>query len=101
MRGGTGRTRTTHQSAMERGRVRPAHLVEHHHGEVVGGCLNRSGRPMSSERRSWSGGKKAAIVRGTPGTSRRNGNRRFPFCRIPSIAALFELECLVSDKVSW
>ena len=37
----------------------------------------------------------------TPKTSRPNGNRRFPFVEMPIIAALFELECLVSDKVSW
>jgi hypothetical protein len=29
MRGGAGRTRTNHQSVMECGRVRPAHLVGH------------------------------------------------------------------------
>ena len=47
LRGGAGRTRTNHQSVMEHGGVRPAHLVEHQvptaTSPVVGGCLNRSG----------------------------------------------------------
>ena len=43
-----------------------------HHSELAGGCLNRSGRPIeivSARLVVLSGGKKAAVVRGTPGLS--------------------------------
>ena len=40
-------------------------------------------------------------VRGTPGTSRPDGNRRFPFVEMSMNSGPLEFECLVFDQVSW
>ena len=49
-----------------------------------------------------SGGKKAAVVRGTPGLPMpRDGNPRFPFVKMPINSGPLRARGLVSDRVSW
>jgi len=45
--------------------------------------------------------KKAAVVRGTPGPLGVTATEDFLFAEMSSNSALFDLECLVFDKVSW
>src|SRR6266550_3563771 len=64
-------------------RQRPKLIVVRHFGELVGLTV-------------W------LLVRVRPAPPRIRAHRRFPLLwKCPSIAGLFELECFVSDKVSW
>src|ERR1700704_3065110 len=75
LRGGAGRTRTNHQSVMECGRVRPAHLVEHRHSSsknfAIEGHFHKSGNLRLRGNTWWAGRTRTSNQAGVEGGSSR------------------------------